>query len=324
MVTTRLSYRRAVWIAAIGPSGSLVAITLRWFFLWISLNKSNPDFTLDILNFAVVLLPFAFSIFVAFVPDMRSKHIAWRTLVILFGIGFSWMLWKQQHLAAEATKRDQNATVNDAVNKANEHSDEQIAGVKSDIQKTNDKIDKLPSQISNEIETNTQMLTRAFVKVNPYALNHARLQFSLFIKDVNEFPITDYYFPRQDDGSVNVQFQVKNVSEDTSTGKGDLWIQICRGCSYPNDPPGFVRREGSDEHVRHRTFDFLNAGIAFEPMSLSLRPPSGTSVFQVSFKYSCETCGGITDWQTVTVRTGEIRTTFSAQPKKAKPKAQKP
>jgi len=270
---------------------------------WVWLRVGDPDFTLEAYNFAVVLVPFSFSVFLAFMPNMRKAHIALRITVILVGVLFSVVVWQQQDLSMKAAKRDQREAIEKAVSAANSHSDEQIAGVKSDVESINGKIEKLPSTISNELQTNTSMLTSAIGKANPYALTRARLEFSLFATDQQEFPLKEMYFPREDDGSVNVRFWVKNVSEDISTGKGDIWIQICGGCSYPKEPPGFVKREGMDEHYRHKMFEFLNAGIPLEPMLLPVKPPLAAKIFQVSFMYSCEMCGKVKDWQTLTVLT---------------------
>ncbi len=126
----RLSLRNARYISTFGPVASIVALICRWVYM----HYTEQDFYLDITNFAVVLLPFAFSIFFAFVPDMRERHIAFRVAVLLIGIGFSWVVWKQQHLAAEAARRDQVSAIRGAVEKSNQHSDKQISGVRNDLQ----------------------------------------------------------------------------------------------------------------------------------------------------------------------------------------------
>jgi len=314
----RRSIRWILYTSLFGPLASLLILVARWIYL----HKDEPEFYLLLINYIVAWLPFAFSILIAFIPDMRKLHKFWRGLVILGGLTYSVVLFQQQVLTMEANKRDQQSAIEQAVKQSNDHSDAQIASVKSEmkseIQSTNSKIDQLPSTFSQAMKTNTSMLTQAIVKVNPYALDHAQLQFSLFVKDSSQFPLTDYYFPRQDDGTINVQFWVKNISKDTSTGKGDIWVQICGGCGYPKEPSGFVKREGSDEHIRHKMFEYLNAGIGFEPMLIPVRPPPQGDVFQISFKYSCETCGGITKWQTMTVRTTRELVPKFTQPTKPK------
>jgi hypothetical protein len=97
------------------------------------LHREEPDFALKLTNFAVVLLPFAFSILFAFVPDMRTKHIAWRILVIVIGVGFSCLVWEQQQLSTQAARKDQQDAINIAVNEANKHSDSQIGAVRGDL-----------------------------------------------------------------------------------------------------------------------------------------------------------------------------------------------
>src|ERR1700677_570548 len=121
--------RRALRVSAVGPSLSLVVLALRWFYV----NHGEPNFYLDIFNFAVVLLPFAFSIFFAFVPDMRKQHVAWKIAVITIGVGFSWLLWKQQHLAAEAAQREAAQAIAKAVAQSNQHSDSKFDQVEADL-----------------------------------------------------------------------------------------------------------------------------------------------------------------------------------------------
>ena len=269
-----------------------------------------------ILEWIVVIGPTVFALVVEVIDENVRRHPRWRFGVIAFGLILSVLTYWQQESARRAYAKEREQAIKETSQQVAAQTSREVARTITDQyaqmladQKT--QIDALEVQLSSslasQIQTSSTALTQALVKVNPGVLTHAKLEFSLFVKGEDRFPITDAYFPRQDDGSVDVQFLVRNISEDTSTGKGDLWILICRGCSYSKEPLGFVKREGSDDHIRHTIFQFLNPGISLEPMLLAVKPPSGTDQFQVSFKYSCEMCGGVRDWQTVTVRTRKIQ-----------------
>jgi hypothetical protein len=158
--------------------------------------------------------------------------------------------------------------VMEAVRQANEHSDKQTENVSKGVYGVNSRVEEL----SHKIDKNDSALTDAISKVSPVAPGHAKLQFSFFPENDAQIPVTTNYAPPGEGGYVSFDFTVKNVSEDTSAGKGDLWIQICKGCQYKNDPVGFAKRMGSDEHIRHKPFEYLNAQVMLEKTTVAVLP----------------------------------------------------
>lgn len=143
-MSDRRSIRIALLISAIWPIVSLAILASRWMYL----HRTERDFWLLLANFIVVLLPFAFSIFFAFVPDMKTKHIALRISVVVVGIAFSVVLWEQQKLAMDASARDQKEAIEKAVSKSNEHTDEKFGKFKGEIESD---INKSTSSLNESI-----------------------------------------------------------------------------------------------------------------------------------------------------------------------------
>jgi len=74
----------------------LICVALAAFFLFLYWN--NPHFV----NLAAVLLPTAFSLLLAFVPDLRKAHLFWRLGIVVLGLIGSAVLWKKDAFAAIA------------------------------------------------------------------------------------------------------------------------------------------------------------------------------------------------------------------------------
>jgi hypothetical protein len=292
-VPRRLSYRPALIVSTIGPILSLLVVVCREVQLF---YQSDPDFWLDITNFAVVLLPFAFSILFAFVPDMRTKHIAWRTVVVLVGIGFSWMLWKQQRLAAEATKRDQQNAVQTAINQSNQHSDQKIGEIREDVQGVKSEVQDVKKDLQETVKNSTSSLSESIGKVGkPEPPQLAKLRFTLWTDVMNseQFPLIKEIALPVHEGSVAVEFTIQNIA-DASAEDGELWIRICRDCRFAKEPEGFNHFKGQTEQDRHKSFQRILPGIALEKMTAEIIPPPLSNRFEVDLFYGCKNCVAIT------------------------------
>lgn len=288
-----MSIRRALRISLFGPIASLAILMCRWVYV----HATDQDFFLDLTNYVVVFIPFAFSIFFAFVPDMRGKHIAWRIAVIAVGLGFSVVLWEQQHLASEAAKRDQKELVTSAVKQSNEHSDEKIGTMTSELDtqttKLHERLDSLESHIDSSIG-----------KVKPLPPpppKFAQLQFSFYPSDTRRFPLLIQSLRPDSSGTFTMDFVVKNTSDAVAVQKADIWMVICTDCSFASEPLGFEKIESSGEYVRHKFFEYLNHGVSLE-WKASVAVPVKFGSFETSFNYSCQTCEpGDQNIQTLTV-----------------------
>jgi hypothetical protein len=95
---------------------------------------------------------------------------------------------------------------------------------------------------------------------------------------------------------------VRNVSDDSATGQGDVWVQACDDCSFATEPPGFVKHPGQSERARHRTFQNLNPGVSLETFTIDIASPRNVRKMDVGMWYSCEHCkGGTSQMQRITI-----------------------
>jgi hypothetical protein len=89
-------------------------------------------------------------------------------------------------------------------------------------------------------------------------------------------------------GVVTVAFTAKNVSA-AQANNGQIWIQICNGCKFAEEPEGSTPQP-SEPVIRRKRFDKLYAGVSFDSTTLKIVPPVGIPWFTIIFKYACEQC----------------------------------
>lgn len=92
-------------------------------FLWRHSEDSH------IVRFAADFTPVVITILIAFIPDLRKQHMAWRVAIILVGILWSVLLWKREDLTERENRAAVSAATLNAVSAANAHSDQRIAKV---------------------------------------------------------------------------------------------------------------------------------------------------------------------------------------------------
>jgi hypothetical protein len=266
------------------------------------LHHGEPDFTLELANFAVVLLPFAFSILFAFVPDMRTKHIAWRIAVVMVGVGFSWLVWQQQHLTMEASKRDLGTAVDTAVGDANKHTDQKIQDVQKQVNDVATGLDSKLTAVDSEVSKGDSEITGAIGKVIIPEPRYAEIKFSLLPATDITIPILDQSLPVDATGTISVDFMASNISDTTATSL-ELWVEICKGCTYVKEPDK-LENAGGLSTIRHRAFGNLNPGVSIEKMTVQIAAPTDApfAPFNIGFMYSCQTCGKRGPEQVVTIR----------------------
>jgi len=91
-----------------------------------------------------------------------------------------------------------------------------------------------------------------------------------------------------DNGAVTVMFTAKSVGT-TQANNGQLWMQICGGCRFAEEPQGADAAPGN-LLVRRKRFDSISPGVYFDPTILKIIPPSAVDSFTIAFKYGCERC----------------------------------
>jgi hypothetical protein len=293
---------RIAWIVVVTASFCGI-LWLCWgiYFYW---NDAR------LINFLAAWIPFVLSLLLAFIPESkmtRTKKYLWRGSVITVGLVWSVVLWRQQIIMDIATQQEQQRIVTSAVNQSNQHSDQQIGKIRSDVQGVKTDIQDIRKDVENRIDQSitksTSTLNESIGKINkPIPPELARLRFSLYVQSAtdSELPVLTRTINRDQNGNVPVDVYFTNISE-TAAESVDIWLYVCDLCSFVSDPPGFDRPQGINEHARHRFIPLLNPGTSFEKTTVLVKPSEQIAMFAVGFRYSCKVCGKITDYQVVKV-----------------------
>jgi hypothetical protein len=293
-VAGQLSIRSILTISLIGPVASLALLLCRWVYL----RREEPGFALELTNFGVVLLPFAFSILFAFVPDRGTRR--WRTLIIAVGIGFSSLLWEQQRLAVQASKREQQKAIDTAIANANKHSDAQFSAVRGDFENVTKRLKGRLSELSAQVAKSGTDLVGATATVGRGPAKDAQLQFA-FWSDSLPFP-TSKTVPLGPDNTLSVDFTVTNISDAPATAV-EIWVQLCNECAFTKEPEGFDEPGGTDDLIRHKQLAQLNPGESVAKVTIDIKTTKTFDVVPLAFRYSCATCGSVGPTQVLSVLT---------------------
>jgi hypothetical protein len=290
----KMSYRIPIWVAV----GAVTLCAIAWlcegiYFYWHDVR---------LVNFLAAWIPFVLSTLIAFVPEREMstlKKYLWRSGVI--GVGFAWsvVLWHQQVVMDEVTKVDQTRIVTQAVTQSNIHSDEQIAGVRKDFQSESATLDEKIKGLSGQLSSTETHISGSISKIILPDPQYAKLQFS-FYSTMGDFPLTTISSSPDKDGVFSVDFYAKNTSDTTATKQADMWLYVCDDCSVV-EAPGFDQPKGLEEHARHKMVPNLNPGVAYEKMTLRVKPKHPFPFFDLGFRYACEFCGKIKDAQIMKV-----------------------
>ena len=270
---------------------------------------------LRFVNYFVAFIPTILSILFAFVIDKDLKlHMKrmWRIGIVACGILYSVALWHQQKLTDQNNMETQKNIVYDAVNQANQHSDQQFASVQKNVGALGGQVTGLgqslgttTSTLSSALEKSTSDLNTSIGKVGkPNPPIPATLTFTLWDTAASlEKPVLSKTIQPDSDGNFPVEISFFNGSESAADSI-DFWIQLCEKCSYAKEPPGFEKVSGADDRVRHRMIGSLNSGVSFEKTSVLVKSLATDGFFQIGFHYACKTCGGkvlpnqiVTIWQ---------------------------
>ncbi len=260
---------------------------------------------LHLVNFIVAWIPAVLSILVAFIPDKELEkrvRVGWRAAVIICGVLYSVFLWHQQTLTDKSNAESQNKAINDAVTKANAHTDAQFSSVTGKVDGVQQKVESVGEEFNSQLGKGLGDINNSigkFGKIDPPT--PARLVFSLWDPTATiEGPSLWKGVYPDSDGNFPIEFTFINASEATADSI-DVWIQVCSRCTFVKEPAGFERPAGVDETIRHRTFGSLNPGVNFEKISILVKYPY-TGSFQVAFRYTCKNCGGkVSSNQTATI-----------------------
>jgi hypothetical protein len=265
--------------------------------VWFSKHWNDPDLQSVVVDFAVACLPVGLSILIAFVPDLRRAHMAWRIGIITIGLIWSVLLARQQHLSRQTAVATQKQAVMSAVSESNLHSDQQIAAVRKDLQDVTKQISGTLRSLSSQVSKTESDLSGSISKVGVPQPKYAQLQFSFW--NNSKLPMLIQELRPDNDGSFSADFTVTNIS-DTAATSAEIWVQVCDQCVFAAEPNGFDKPTGTPENARHKMFAALNPGVSLEKMTVKVKPSQPFIQFSdisLGLRYSCATCGKIGDQQ---------------------------
>jgi hypothetical protein len=102
-------------------------------------------------------------------------------------------------------------------------------------------------------------------------------------------PIVEKTMPLSLDGIFHLDVTVLNLTEVEATNV-DLTLQICDGCRYAKEPPGFSKPSGVPDTARELFVPRISS-LGFLPtFSLDVIPAAYMSAFTVGINYRCTTC----------------------------------
>jgi hypothetical protein len=199
--------------------------------------------------------------------------------------------WKD-YLDLQTYRRDQQVAINQAVNSANQHSDQQIGAVRTDVEDVKQDLKKTANDLAGQLAKTGSDIDTNISKVGTVPVKYAQLQFRAFDLS-SETPKTDEFVGLDANGVYTVDFTATNIS-DTATGPVDIWVTICKQCSFAEQPAGFDQPQGISDFERHKMVPTLNPGVTFEKMTIKLKISGGPFAWtDVFFNYSCAQCGTI-------------------------------
>lgn len=299
----RLSLRVPIFIASSSAAASVAMVAARWLFL----HWADPDLQQRLVNFGAAWIPFVVSIILAWLPDWEKKRKAsmmWRAVIVIAGLAWSVILWRQQTLSLESSRRDQQQLLDAAIEKSNQHSDAQITQVRKELETVNKHSYEETKSVKYALKTTTDTLTGALSKTasdlgqtiskTPIA-RKAILQFTFPTLERNTVPIRQISLSMTD-GVVKVPFTFGNISDESAIGV-EIWVKVCDGCRYAKEPEGFTHLRGADEHDRYRTFGTTNPDVFFEVMSVEVTPPLGVDGFDIALRSACQNCVVTHGWE---------------------------
>ncbi len=237
----------------------------------------------------------------------------WRSVIPIFGLLLSLLLWHQQTVNLQAARADQNNSISKAVNSANDHTDKQISASNDHTDKqiekvrrelsdnstgTNNRLDEVDKNSENQNKAIQELLPgfqstlgTALGKVGkPDPPQRVTLKFSLLSADDTAYTQNTALVPDKD-GVFTVKFWILNDTGVTAH-LVDVWIDLCESCEFiGEDGAPWQRPAGMSNLVRYCRLDLLNQHAATSVMSIRLRIKDDRFTrFSVGMRYSCELC----------------------------------
>lgn len=268
--------------------------------IWFYAHRNDADIQNVAVHVAVDCLPFLAAIAFALWPDVSKAHIGVRVMVIAIGLLWSVLLAKKDYLDLRQARNDQQTAIYTAVSNANQHSDQQMDGLKRDLEGSSKTLNKRLDSLSGQVSKSETDLNGTISKVIVPPTKYAQIRFGFFPSDSNGSAVIQKTVTPNSDDTFTVDFGATNTS-DTAATMGEIWVQVCDQCTFAKEPINFDKPDGSINQVRHSQFQALNPGISLK-MTIDVKVPVTLAAFDLALRYSCQTCGQIKDAQIIRVR----------------------
>ena len=256
------------------------------------------------LSFFVVIAPTLFALVLEIVDEKIRKHRFWRYGVVAFGViisGATWWQMSRQEASASiaqesAIERVASETSRQVTKTVGEEYQQMITDLTMQIQGLKDQLVAQAKSFTNQLKQTDTDLSGSISKVGVAPTKYAKLQFRFW--GIGDLPILNEYAHPDSDSVISVDFTVTNIS-DTAANSVDMWIYICDQCTFATEPAGFDRPTGMPDVARHRLFPTLNPGVSLEKMTVKIKLPAfpfnQSLNSEIALKYSCATCGKISE-----------------------------
>jgi hypothetical protein len=274
---------RQVWYSFIGAV--VLAATIGGG-IWFYIHQNDADIRVVAIHVLSDLVPFLAALAIALWAERVTKFSHTTRVVILLG-GLAWSgVWGWRDLTdIKASKADIKGAITTAVTGANTHTDQQIAGVKKDVDDVGDKVAQIQSN-----------LKQGFSGLKPPPPKFAAIKFGF----LDPFMAAEGSLREGPDGVFSAELLAQNVT-DVAAEKGDVWIQICDECLWVDEPIGFDRPSGTIESMRHESFQNLNSGTMLPKIALHFKALKKFQKITLVAKYSCSSCGKMANPQLLTI-----------------------
>jgi hypothetical protein len=278
---------RQVWYSFVAAVVlAFIVVGSGWFY-------HHQDIQIVAIHGVCDSIPFLVTIvFAVWAREVSNLSKRMRILILIGGLGCSALLAWRDYLDLRASRADIQTAIGTAVSGANQHSDQQVETVKSDVEGVKQDLKNAESDLTSQLAKTGSDIDANIGKVGTAPVKYAQLQFKLFDLS-SETPKTEQSVSPDANGVYTVDFTATNIS-DTATGFLDIWVYICKECSFAEEPVGFDKPQGVPDFERHMNVVELNPGVTLAKMTIKIKISGGPfSATDVGFNYSCASCGNI-------------------------------
>lgn len=263
----------------------------------------------QLLLWLVLVIPVFLGLVVILVPakhEDEKGHMRWRYALGVLLILYGGLAWIQQSRAAKSSTVDREKAIKDTAAETSatvsktvgQQYEDMITDLTMQIQSLRDQLANQSKSFAIQLKQTETDVNGNISKVGTAPVKYAQLQFMIF--DVESpTPRTSQTIGPDDNGIYTLDFTAKNIS-DTAAVSPEIWVHLCDHCVFAEEPSGFDRPQGLEEHSRHKQFQILNPGVSMEKMTLKFKIVGGPFRYaDIGFDYSCASCGKMTDVQTI-------------------------